>query len=222
MSTTPRPGDIVRVSYETTVDDEGHYRGKKYVGPGCRGVHNHTVEVIGLADDPAKDPVGTVRQTPHGPAVRCAVRPGLDEWLLITESSEFHLVNTYDTRAMTLNARDDQAPVIGVVPGTPADVSENGAVTEMCSWRVPQNGTTLYCRRVKGHPGDHDFSSAGTTHHFERQYGADTTRHFARQYLGAPLVATPRAGTVEVPTTTPCDMGCRGDAHRLHCPKAGA
>lgn len=113
MSTDPRPGDVIRVSYETTVPTDMRWRGHAFTheAEDCRNV---TVEVIGLADDPAQDLVGTVRMTPNGPAVKSNVAPGESPWLMITQPMKGLRVDAYLSGGMR------HAPIIGVVPGSPA------------------------------------------------------------------------------------------------------
>lgn len=112
----PRPGDKVRVEFdsskgitaiESIVDDwNGRFDGCDLVRDGI-----DTVTILGRADDPASDPVGTVRKD----GSRSIVKVAEDKWIPVSESSD--LLVRYTNHAMEL----EHCLVIGAVPGSPAD-----------------------------------------------------------------------------------------------------
>lgn len=110
----PRPGDKVRVEWhdagpgdgplraaESIVERDGYYFGHD---AGRKGTA--TVTVLKRADDPASDPIGTVRKSPYG-AVWAKIVP--DRWHVFGAPAELNDIDM------------EGRPVIGACPGTPAD-----------------------------------------------------------------------------------------------------
>lgn len=123
MSEAPRRGDKVRISFEMVwgrdgyefrrdVHDAGH--GIVYGGKPTYSVETYAepvFEVLERADDPARDPIGTVREELDRSATYVRTAQG---WMTV-----------HDPRhtGIEMFAYDDlmsRAPIIGVVPGTPA------------------------------------------------------------------------------------------------------
>jgi hypothetical protein len=107
---TPKPGDKVRVTYEAVWDqDRGtHYWLRDLTDGTTASVPNTaTVEVIRPADDPSKDPVGTVRTWHDGPYVRSDLDPRYPWIPLHRDGGNHH---------RDMIGRE----IIGAVPGTPA------------------------------------------------------------------------------------------------------
>lgn len=116
----PKPGDRVRVTFE------GRWTGKSDLVEQDNGrivdidVFQEAVEVIEAADDPSKDPVGTVRR-----------RQGFDEIAIQADTD----ATTYEAWLVLGNpassgwARHEYVSgweIIGAVPGTPAAVCPPG------------------------------------------------------------------------------------------------
>lgn len=114
MNDKPQVGDRVRYTVEGTVtclDEDGYYLGADGWYPSDKG----KIETIGRADDPAKDPVGTVRKGGHHRETRY-VKVAQDTWHAIA-----------DTPARTCYYWDSQmerSEVVGTIPGTPAADAE--------------------------------------------------------------------------------------------------
>jgi hypothetical protein len=99
-----KPGDRVRVTYETEYAQGGYHlpRGTLFV--------NHTVELIQAADDPSQDPVGTVREW-----------GGRAFALTYSEDNRFPWVAiSVDSGGANGHGVMEGTPIIGAVPGTPA------------------------------------------------------------------------------------------------------
>jgi hypothetical protein len=97
-----KPGDRVRVTYETFVDPGGHFRGESTLQ-----YYGATVEVIEPADDPSKDPVGTVRRTPRTLA-RQVVKVRRNYWVFVRDQ---------DSEPLRFSDTDvREYPVVGAVP----------------------------------------------------------------------------------------------------------
>jgi hypothetical protein len=116
-----KTGDRVRVTYEAAWDqDRGtHYWLRDLTDGTTASVpKTATVELIEPADDPSKDPVGTVRREDHGEGFSLwqafenqhGERTWLCTWSTVRGNRGVHL---WDKRLVG-------QPVIGSVPGTPA------------------------------------------------------------------------------------------------------
>jgi hypothetical protein len=118
MSDTAKPGDRIRVTVEGTVaygaDDFIRFK------EGYSVVTTHAeVTVLERADDPSKDPVGTLR--------------GNDGWLLVRRETGGSRITpwmliSYPDRKVVIrfgweHFQVEEYPVIGVVPWSPADKS---------------------------------------------------------------------------------------------------
>lgn len=117
-----RPGDRVRVTprwYETTVDETGYYSGKNTVSEG-----HATVELIERADDPRKDPVGTVRRSPGGTVVVRNADFDSASWEVFVDGDDNPELYKY-------LSHDDVTgwKIVGAVPLTPA--AEKQAADEL-------------------------------------------------------------------------------------------
>lgn len=153
----PQPDDLIRVSYE------GRYgvlpSGQEYLSN--PGVPNQlfydgaTVEVLERADDPAKDLVGTVRESCGRPYAKKAT----DHWLLIGEDRDVG-DRCYDHQIAS-------ARVIGACPGTPAAEAVIPTVTaaEIDAWaeadeheqcRATEGATGIECGLPRRHALDVD------------------------------------------------------------------
>jgi hypothetical protein len=105
---TPKPGDKVRVTYEAE-----YQPGRSYT-PGNMLCWDLAVEVIEPADDPSKDPIGTVRahdghqwvRINFGEYISCA-------WVCVDWNVRPR--GHYEMQEST---------VVGAVPGTPAAEAE--------------------------------------------------------------------------------------------------
>lgn len=108
----PKPGDRVRVSFETVVNYAGNFPGSKMTG--WFDLDNYSVEVIKRADDPAADPIGTVRETNLSVAVKTAAKSY--PWKMVNRSL------TVDPRNIDgfMNESRALGRIIGAMPGTPA------------------------------------------------------------------------------------------------------
>lgn len=106
------PKDRVRVTFESDYGDVAlamwHNRPLMQFA---------TVEVLERADDPFKDPVGTVRESDGRPYAKKAA----DHWVLIGEDRD------YGDRCYDRQMANVHAQVIGSVPGTPAAEAEKPA-----------------------------------------------------------------------------------------------
>lgn len=165
MSETPKVGDKVRVAYEGTV-----------VNPGFGGLHLPgtldmqcflaDVEILERADDPSKDPVGTVRQStagsrPGAPYIKTAAPRYPWKRLEVWQSGE-QLHGNYNESMVGW-------PIIGVVPGSPADKPEV---------KFYQSPTTELRYRVQGNKAE--FFSTDDGIWYPSFVGADTVRSFTR------------------------------------------
>lgn len=117
MSDTVKPGDRIRVVVEGTVaygaDDFVRFK------EGYSVVTTHAeVTVLERADDPSKDPVGTLRGKDEWLLVRRCVVLGINPWVVIAApSSETEFGFSWT------DADVSDLPVIGVAPWSPADKS---------------------------------------------------------------------------------------------------
>lgn len=108
-----KQGDKIRVSYETTIrNDFGDYTGKYLLkGPSAR---NRNVELIEPADDPSKDPIGTVRQR------------GEDVYTRSDYNENYPWVG-FDEYSGNEHESMRNSEIIGAVPGTPAAEAQKPA-----------------------------------------------------------------------------------------------
>lgn len=117
----PRKGDKVRYTVEGVVTTVGDYLTRieqaDYVGVSVNHDGEHgRLEILERADDPSKDPIGTVR--------------GADGWIVVRRDTRGSpalpwatLVTPEGQRVVNFHASDHAVsglPVIGAVPGTPA------------------------------------------------------------------------------------------------------
>lgn len=115
MSETPRRGDRVRVTYEGTVCDPTHLgTNLQLLTDGMWPIvpKSARVEILERADDPARDPIGTVREELDRSATYVRTAQG---WMTVHDPRHTGIGGVF--------AYDDsvsRAPIIGVVPGTPA------------------------------------------------------------------------------------------------------
>jgi hypothetical protein len=113
----PQPGDKVRVTIYYTVDPSGHYVGKSIADEDYVAV-----EVLEPADDPSKDPVGTLRREEKGGGFAVYVKAGSPAggtWVLIHTSEPGVLADRFPDGFVA------GFPVVGSVPGTPAAEDES-------------------------------------------------------------------------------------------------
>jgi hypothetical protein len=123
----PRKGDVVLVTFKAEYEGDGRdgspprVKVEKGGMPALISVaDDSSFEVVEPADDPSKDPIGTVRQCPDADVV--AVRT---EWCHEHESGSYRwrLPATGGARPTSVLVNDEHVegwPVIGAVPGTPA------------------------------------------------------------------------------------------------------
>lgn len=159
MSETPKAGDKVRVVYEGVVqslmDGTLELDGYRdfYIGPGSRSQAN--VEILERADDPSKDPVGTLRKSPSHLFVKTGNRDYPWYGLGMQLGGEYDIyVRNY--------------PVVGVVPGSPAEKSKI---------EFYQSPTTELWYRVQGDKTEF-FATDGLW--YSSFVGAGTVRSFTR------------------------------------------
>jgi hypothetical protein len=106
---TFKPGDRVQVAYEGVVAGVNADGSIDYLGAGHHLPKGATVELIERADDPSKDPVGTVRRDPReGNTYIRSDYNDLYPWISFGPMTgvQHHRVVGWE--------------VIGAVPGTPA------------------------------------------------------------------------------------------------------
>jgi len=139
--TSPNPKDIVRIDFAAIAAEpsEDPYmvnvivtrdNGKKHT----IAVPTYAVTVVSRADDPSKDPVGTVRQDDFEGGYslfQCFANhsnPELTGWIAVysTEPARIStLVGSYEHDHVV------GLPIIGVVPGTPADERTNKTLSNV-------------------------------------------------------------------------------------------
>ena len=118
MSERPKVGDVISVTLTGKYNELPS--GAGYIGenPGRWVFPSYAkVEILEPADDPSKDPVGTVRGE-RGWSFVCRERAGtnIGPWVLVTRP--------FGQRVIRFSWEDSQVtgfPIIGVVPGSPAD-----------------------------------------------------------------------------------------------------
>lgn len=81
--TKPEPGDKVRVIYEGVYTRYGTVLHPSRLALGFDIPSGSTVEVIEPADDPSKDPIGTVRRSPNGILVACSDAIDHVSWVVV-------------------------------------------------------------------------------------------------------------------------------------------
>lgn len=108
--TDHKPGDEIEITYRTTVRPDGHYRGHfLHSGPEADSVK---ITVIKRADDPSKDPVGTIRENTGTYGGTYAFLP---------ENSSGDPVWRHTVVGFEVDSDDSTlGPIVGAIPGTPA------------------------------------------------------------------------------------------------------
>jgi hypothetical protein len=127
-----RSGDKVRVTYDALVQTLGDNGRVSYViseddTEVSFVLRDATVELVGRADDPSKDPIGTMRCLPDDDGQR-ASSASIGDLVIKWDSTDENpwAWFRWDGPQLLSNETVTDWPVIGSVPGTPA--AEQGAV----------------------------------------------------------------------------------------------
>lgn len=114
------PGDKIRVTYEAVYDGLTEYGNYRLTRPDhdlpeyMYELSSATVELIERADDPATDPIGTVRGgTGTIPGTFGFVKVRKDDWRLMGSGD--------DESSRWYNHEVENHSIIGAAPGTPGD-----------------------------------------------------------------------------------------------------
>lgn len=113
--TTPKPGDRVRVTYETEVESAAtvpYFPGQSFATRS--DVSAYSAEVIEAAVHPSRDEVGSIRSGLCGTLPLIKVGP--DQWVQLTKGEEGIEVVIDDDMAPSFAGRE----LLGVVPDSPA------------------------------------------------------------------------------------------------------
>jgi hypothetical protein len=137
--TKPEPGDKVRVTYEGIYTKYGTVLHSSRLSLGFEIPSGSTVEVLESADDPSKDPVGTVADLSSGCPI---VKIGPDQWVTVWPGRPSSKVEVFS------NGFVKDRKVIGAAPGTPAAEPRCRYFQEgdygHVQWRVQPDGTVGY------------------------------------------------------------------------------